>query len=50
MLIFAMVRAIEIIGEAAANISSECRERHPQIPWADIIGMRNRLACIIHED
>ena len=32
-----------IIGEAAANISSECRKRHPQIPWVDIIGMRNRL-------
>ena len=43
MLVFAMVRAIEIIGEAEANVSSECRERHPQIPWADIIGMRNRL-------
>lgn len=43
MLVFALVRAIEIIGEAAANISSECRERHPQIPWVDIIGMRNRL-------
>ena len=43
MLVFAMVRAIEIIGEAAANVSSECRERYPQIPWADIIGMRNRL-------
>ncbi len=43
MLVFAMVRAIEIIGEAAANVSSEYRERHPQIPWADIIGMRNLL-------
>lgn len=43
MLVFALVRAIEIIGEAAANVSLECRNRHPQIPWADIIGMRNRL-------
>ena len=43
MLVFALVRAIEIIGEAAANVSLECRERHPQIPWANIIGMRNRL-------
>ena len=43
MLVFALVRAIEIIGEAAANVSSECREKYPQIPWANIIGMRNRL-------
>ena len=43
MLVFALVRAIEIIGEAAANVSSDCRERYPQIPWANIIGMRNRL-------
>ena len=43
MLVFALIRAIEIIGEAAANVSSDCRERYPQIPWANIIGMRNRL-------
>lgn len=43
MLVFALVRAIEIIGEAAANVSSDCRNKYPQIPWVDIIGMRNRL-------
>ena len=43
MVVFALVKAIEIIGEAAANVSSDFRERYPQIPWADIIGMRNRL-------
>ena len=40
----AIEREIEIIGEAARNISSEIQRTYPQIPWADIIGMRNRLA------
>ena len=43
MLVFALVRAIEIIGEAAANVSSDRQERYPHIPWANIIGMRNHL-------
>jgi uncharacterized protein with HEPN domain len=43
MLTFALVRAIEIIGEAATKISSETREQHPEVPWAAIIGMRHRL-------
>lgn len=42
-LALALVKCIEIIGEAAAQISSQSREALPQIPWADIIGMRNRL-------
>ena len=43
MLVLALVKDIEIIGEAATNLSPVCRSRHPQLPWADIIGMRNRL-------
>lgn len=43
MLAFALVRAIEIVGEAATKISIETREQHPDIPWAVIIGMRHRL-------
>jgi uncharacterized protein with HEPN domain len=39
----ALIRCIEIIGEAAATISKESRDTLPQIPWVDIIGMRNRL-------
>ena len=42
-LVFALVRAIEIIGEAAANVTKKCREDLPQVPWKDIVGMRNRL-------
>lgn len=43
----ATVRNIEIIGEAANNLlqaDSEFAERHPSIPFAQIYGMRNRVA------
>jgi len=43
MLVLSLVKEIEIIGEAANQISEATRERLPKIPWADIIGMRNRL-------
>lgn len=39
----ALVKCVEIIGEAASSVSKECRDEFPQIPWIDIIGMRNRL-------
>ena len=40
---YAVLKAIEIIGEAAAHISAETKRTHDDLPWADIIGMRNRL-------
>lgn len=43
ILLFALVRAIEIIGEAAARISDETRAANPSVPWLTIIAMRNRL-------
>lgn len=43
MLTLALVKEIEIIGEAAGRISAECRAKYPQVPWVQIIGMRNRL-------
>lgn len=43
MLVLAIVKDLEIIGEAAGRVSAECRARHPGIPWAVMIGMRNRL-------
>ena len=43
MLLRAIVKDIEIIGEAAAKVSSEGQSECPQLPWADLIGMRNRL-------
>ena len=43
MLLFAVVRAIEIVGEAASRVSAETRAATPQIPWPAIVGMRNRV-------
>jgi uncharacterized protein with HEPN domain len=34
---------IVIIGEAAARVSRDFRREHPEIPWAEMIGMRHRL-------
>ncbi|MDR3514313.1 MAG: DUF86 domain-containing protein [Azospirillaceae bacterium] len=43
MLLFALVRAVEIIGEAASKVSLDLRKATPAVPWAVIIAMRNRL-------
>lgn len=48
-LVLALLKEIEIIGEAAVHLSPQCRERHPQLPWKDIIGMRNRLIHAYHD-
>lgn len=40
---FALVRAIEIVGEAANQITDDFQAKHPEIAWRDIIGMRNRI-------
>jgi len=42
-LVLALVKDIEIIGEAAANVTAERRRELMQIPWNKIVGMRNRL-------
>ena len=39
----ACVRLFEILGEAASKLSLEYRQAHPEIPFVDIIGMRNKL-------
>ena len=43
MLLFALIRCIEIIGEAARRITDETRNLDADIPWSAIAGMRNRL-------
>ena len=43
MLVLALVKAIEIIGEAGATVSIEGRDATPDVPWPEIVGMRNRL-------
>jgi uncharacterized protein with HEPN domain len=42
-LALALVKLIEIVGEAASKISRELRSQSPEIPWVDIVAMRNRL-------
>jgi uncharacterized protein with HEPN domain len=39
----AVMRSIEVMGEAASKVSIEFRKEHPDVPWQKIIGMRNRL-------
>jgi len=43
LLVFALVRANEVVGEAASKVSSKTRDVAVDIPWASIISMRNRL-------
>ena len=39
----AVLRELEIIGEAAGRISEKTKKRFPSLPWKELIGMRNRL-------
>lgn len=39
----AFVRSLEVIGEAAKNISSEFRQKHPDIEWRELTGLRDKL-------
>lgn len=43
---YAVVRAFEIIGEAAKKVPLSVRKRHPKVPWKQMAGMRDKL---IHE-
>lgn len=40
----AVVRCVEVVGEAARQVSEETRARAPDVPWPLVIGMRNVLA------
>jgi len=42
-LALSIVRLLEVLGEAAKNISSQCRDDYPEIPWRQIAGTRDRL-------
>ena len=41
--IFAVTRAIEIVGEAVKNIPESLKSMYPEVPWKAIAGMRDKL-------
>lgn len=41
--VLAVIRALEVIGEAAKRVPQSLRSRYPDVPWADMIGMRSKL-------
>lgn len=41
--VYAVIRALEVIGEATKGIPMPLRRRYPEIPWRDIAGMRDKL-------
>jgi len=43
---FAVVRALEIIGEAAKNVPEPVKDRYPSLPWKEMAGIRDKL---VHE-
>ena len=43
MLNLALVRLMEVIGEAAGRVPEDIRSQHSQVPWRDITDLRNRL-------
>jgi uncharacterized protein with HEPN domain len=54
---FAVVRAIQLVGQAARGISEELKAAHSEIPWREMIGMRNVVVhCLpnvwktVHDD
>lgn len=42
--VFAVTRALELVGEAAKKVPPAVRKNYPDIPWRDITGMRDKLA------
>ncbi len=43
LLNLALVRLVEVTGEAAKRVSAEARAKHTAIPWTHVVGMRDRL-------
>ena len=43
LLQLALTRLVEIVGEAASRVPKELQDRHPAIPWREIVSARNRL-------
>jgi len=45
-LTLALMKSIEIVGEAASQVSAATRGACPEVPWTEIVGMRNRLVHV----
>ena len=43
---FAVVRAIQLVGQAARGVSAGLQAAHPEIPWREMVGMRN---VVVHD-
>ena len=43
MLLLSLVKSLEMIGEAASKVTVKSRDSFPEIPWSEIVAMRNRL-------
>jgi len=43
VLFWALVAQVAMLGEAASRVTDEGRQRYPDVPWREIIGMRNQL-------
>ena len=41
-----VLKSVEIVGEAAAQVGKDTRRANPAIPWREIVGMRNRLVHV----
>ncbi len=41
--IYAVVWALEILGEATKNLPNSLREKHPEVPWKDMAGFRDKV-------
>lgn len=41
--VLAVIRALEVIGEAARNIPKSIRKQYPEVPWDEMTAMRNKL-------
>jgi uncharacterized protein with HEPN domain len=39
----ALAHPVQMIGEAARRVSAKTRGAHPEVPWADIVGMRSKI-------